>query len=358
MSDSKGKLDELTRRSEYQVNENRHYQRQAGLLIRVILATIGLTLTAGSLLVNVISVDFPKITLEALISYAVSMGESIGSSGAMESVGRIISVQIPVVFLILLGLSCYHLAVRIPRKAYAVLSPEPVEPGVSLSENGRLVVDQLQPESRVSEYQHNIGDNYDLIEASRRNLEACYNSIKMGILSLLMSIIVFVSYFVMGSSILVLLVYPLSLYVLFYEFQDMQGELPLIRDYTTLPFEALKFTCVGVLTVESVVAWFPITSSEALLGVSAALVLYIVAQSRDNLVNQLWLTLGQVMVALIVVMMLSAVLESNFIPYSGYIVSFVLFYSLLGVYAAILMWFGILGETIASKIGEKVEPMF
>ena len=115
--------EELCRRIDHQIDENTRLEDQALFILRIILATIGLILTAFSVLASTgnISSIFSSTDLQDISNLANNIVTTLPYVG--ESQSELVAAILAVITIGYFVRSIFYLFIQVPRYSYHVLQP-------------------------------------------------------------------------------------------------------------------------------------------------------------------------------------------------------------------------------------------
>lgn len=170
--------EEGRRKLDHQAEDIREYQRQAGLFLRISIATVGILLTAVSyggtsrmmteFLDSILNLELTEVTL--------AFAQSSDSGTAIASVFIVLVLWSASIFSVVVSLAMVGYV--IPKNAYKAAYPVQTEPGLDPAK-----IDNQSPSEDVAlpELTQIINQNQKVVEAKRKSLQNCLKGARIGI---------------------------------------------------------------------------------------------------------------------------------------------------------------------------------
>lgn len=197
---------EARRIVDHQIESNRHYQRQAGLLLRMLLASVGVFIPVIAY-TGVIELFFKKLDAINLQSVSGNLGTelpflSIGIAGFITG-SLLLSASLS------LGLGLSEIFVSAIGNSYKALTPRLFDPGFGDLD---IEVDPIDSKELVQRYEQSINDNNQKLIQTKTAIDGAFSSLNDGLIHLVIGGIS-LSALWLNSGFIALLVFFLVIYL-------------------------------------------------------------------------------------------------------------------------------------------------
>lgn len=182
--------DELKRRVDFQIEENRHLESQAGRFLRIWLVVMGGLLTVG------LSIASGRINSPS--SENTASPESLAEFLPLinENLANLVLLFTLLTSVILLGMSIGAIFFSAPLSCLRVLRLSPMEPNPFIETSD--IQDKEFLRDLISEYENQVEENKEMLDEVRENWQLCIESITRGVKYIVVSgftlIVLFIAY--------------------------------------------------------------------------------------------------------------------------------------------------------------------
>lgn len=175
---------ELCRRIDHQIDENERLEEQSFFILRTIIATIGVILTALSIIVSTNPNIIQDVALseDSIRNISKRLTELLPILG--EGQTELISLIFLIVFAFFISSSISKIFILVPFHAYNVIDPSILEPSSSATKMEVYFKEKINKEnvrqSLISDYSEIAEQNRELLEETREEWEKCYTTLRKG----------------------------------------------------------------------------------------------------------------------------------------------------------------------------------
>lgn len=175
---------ELCRRIDHQIDENERLEEQSFFILRTIIATIGVILTALSIIVSTNPNIIQDVALseDSIRNISKRLTELLPILG--EGQTELISMIFLIVFAFFISSSISKIFILVPFHAYNVIDPSILEPSSSATKMEVYFKEKINKEnvrqSLISDYSEIAEQNRELLEETREEWEKCYTTLRKG----------------------------------------------------------------------------------------------------------------------------------------------------------------------------------
>lgn len=206
---------EVQRQIDYQIEANRWLENQAGRLLRILIALIGILLSvAGRFVLTIYNseVGFTLVDVEKSASILTNQYNSIGTVEASLIIA--ILAMSGTLFLYLALLKLFY---ETPKNAMEIIWSSPIDAGINIGSDTKKIDEDYYfrnlRKGVVDQYSSKIEQNQQVLEKTRESWEKCHQSIESGIWYFLLMVgaivplAVYTDPFLMVVNFLVILAY-------------------------------------------------------------------------------------------------------------------------------------------------------
>lgn len=180
--------EEVQRQIDYQIETNRWLENQAGRLLRILIALIGILLSLAGRFVLTILNSKTQFSLVNVNRTAMRLVEHYGFIGVAEATLVVAVLAMSAAGFFFTTLS--QLFVETPRYAMKIVWSPQVAAGINIGDDTGKIREEYYfndlEAGLVDQYASKIEENQTILEESRSNWEECHQSIKSGISSFLL----------------------------------------------------------------------------------------------------------------------------------------------------------------------------
>lgn len=207
--------EEVQRQIDYQIEANRWLENQAGRLLRILIALIGILLSvAGRFVINIYNTEsnFTLVNVNQSASILVDQYDSIGVAEA-----SLIVALLGISGTVFLYMSAMKLFYETPKYTMEIIWSSPINAGINIGTTTNKIEEDYYfrntKKGLVDQYITKIKENQQILERTRENWEKCHQSIRAGILYFLLMagalvpLAVFTDAFLMVFNFLIILAY-------------------------------------------------------------------------------------------------------------------------------------------------------
>lgn len=216
--------DELRRQSQYQVNEIRHLEEQAGRILRIWLTILGIL--PPSLYVIVAATSADNVSIPVSSPHLPKLASELSGTMSIGFITANILVELlfvfGAVFYVKGGIALFYTA---PSNAISILRSNNEMPGIGTLDKD---IDDLHTQSRqelIEDLYGNIKDHQPELETKKGHWNTCQNALREGSKFILFASLVTYPLLIDFSPLVALLVFiTTSMFVFFYLFDNLNFE--------------------------------------------------------------------------------------------------------------------------------------